>query len=164
MGTATVSAGHTAIAALLSAVTAALRRYLNLAAGKTQQRFCPRAPAAHGLSPAEIAAYLIIARAHGALRSAAPALRGGQRYWPARAGGREYGEMSDSLETKKFGSLWDSAEYQEDGAPGEIRTPDRSVRSRLLYPAELRVRSLMSDGYDLRWRTRRDSNSRPIGS
>ena len=28
----------------------------------------------------------------------------------------------------------------EDGAPGEIRTPDRSVRSRLLYPAELRVR------------------------
>ena len=28
-----------------------------------------------------------------------------------------------------------------DGAPGEIRTPDRSVRSRLLYPAELRVRS-----------------------
>ena len=26
------------------------------------------------------------------------------------------------------------------GAPGEIRTPDRSVRSRLLYPAELRVR------------------------
>ena len=32
-----------------------------------------------------------------------------------------------------------------DGAPGEIRTPDRSVRSRLLYPAELRVRSLMTD-------------------
>ena len=25
------------------------------------------------------------------------------------------------------------------GAPGEIRTPDRSVRSRVLYPAELRV-------------------------
>ena len=27
------------------------------------------------------------------------------------------------------------------GAPEEIRTPDRSVRSRLLYPAELRVHS-----------------------
>ncbi len=26
------------------------------------------------------------------------------------------------------------------GAPGEIRTPDRSVRSRVLYPAELRAR------------------------
>ena len=25
------------------------------------------------------------------------------------------------------------------GAPGEIRTPDHSVRSRVLYPAELRV-------------------------
>lgn len=27
----------------------------------------------------------------------------------------------------------------KDGAPGEIRTPDQSVRSRLLYPAELRT-------------------------
>ncbi len=26
------------------------------------------------------------------------------------------------------------------GAPGEIRTPDRLVRSQVLYPAELRVR------------------------
>ena len=26
------------------------------------------------------------------------------------------------------------------GAPGEIRTPDRPVRSRVLYPAELRAR------------------------
>ena len=26
------------------------------------------------------------------------------------------------------------------GAPGEIRTPDQPVRSRLLYPAELRAR------------------------
>ena len=25
------------------------------------------------------------------------------------------------------------------GAPGEIRTPDRPVRSRVLYPAELRA-------------------------
>ena len=27
------------------------------------------------------------------------------------------------------------------GAPGEIRTPDRPVRSRVLYPAELRMHS-----------------------
>ena len=27
----------------------------------------------------------------------------------------------------------------QDGAPGRIRTFDRSVRSRVLYPAELRV-------------------------
>ncbi len=27
----------------------------------------------------------------------------------------------------------------KNGAPGEIRTPDRSVRSRVLYPAELRA-------------------------
>ncbi len=26
------------------------------------------------------------------------------------------------------------------GAPGEIRTPDRLVRSQVLYPAELRAR------------------------
>lgn len=26
------------------------------------------------------------------------------------------------------------------GAPGEIRTPDRPVRSRVLYPTELRAR------------------------
>ncbi len=29
-----------------------------------------------------------------------------------------------------------------DGAPGEIRTPDRSVRSRVLYPAELQAHKL----------------------
>jgi hypothetical protein len=28
----------------------------------------------------------------------------------------------------------------EDGAPGEIRTPDPLVRSQMLYPAELRAR------------------------
>jgi hypothetical protein len=27
----------------------------------------------------------------------------------------------------------------EDGAPGEIRTPDPLVRSQMLYPAELRA-------------------------
>ena len=27
----------------------------------------------------------------------------------------------------------------ENGAPGAIRTPDRSVRSRVLYPAELQA-------------------------
>ena len=29
--------------------------------------------------------------------------------------------------------------FLEYGAPGEIRTPDRSVRSRVLYPAELQA-------------------------
>ena len=32
-------------------------------------------------------------------------------------------------------------EKKMNGAPEGIRTPDRSVRSRLLYPAELRVRT-----------------------
>ena len=31
--------------------------------------------------------------------------------------------------------------FVKNGAPGEIRTPDQVVRSHLLYPAELRVRS-----------------------
>ena len=30
---------------------------------------------------------------------------------------------------------------REDGAPERIRTSDRSVRSRVLYPAELRVQN-----------------------
>ena len=30
---------------------------------------------------------------------------------------------------------------EEDGAPGEIRTPDHLVRSQVLYPAELRARA-----------------------
>jgi hypothetical protein len=54
---------------------------------------------------------------------------------------------------------------REDGAPERIRTFDRSVRSRVLYPAELRVRSdvlffvtILTDRVDLKWRTREDSN------
>ena len=40
-----------------------------------------------------------------------------------------------------------------DGAPGEIRTPDRSVRSRVLYPAELQALNLRTRfyGYLLRF-------------
>ncbi len=33
----------------------------------------------------------------------------------------------------------------KNGAPGEIRTPDRPVRSRVLYPAELRAQYLVVD-------------------
>ena len=33
------------------------------------------------------------------------------------------------------------------GAPGEIRTPDRSVRSRVLYPAELQAHNLKARFY-----------------
>jgi hypothetical protein len=36
-----------------------------------------------------------------------------------------------------------------DGAPGEIRTPDRSVRSRVLYPAELQALNLKAGFYGL---------------
>ena len=34
-----------------------------------------------------------------------------------------------------------------DGAPGEIRTPDRSVRSRVLYPTELQAHNLKARFY-----------------
>src|SRR4030067_471499 len=59
------------------------------------------------------------------------------------------------------------------GAPGEIRTPDRSVRSRVLYPAELRARAwngkaahyakpalALSRTTHGIWRRERDSNPR----
>ncbi len=42
------------------------------------------------------------------------------------------------------------------GAPGEIRTPDRSVRSRVLYPAELQA----LNGKSL-WRRGRDYSGLP---
>ena len=51
----------------------------------------------------------------------------------------------------------------EYGASGRIRTSDRSVRSRVLYPAELR----MHQGTAFRnskWCIREDSNLRPLGS
>ena len=41
---------------------------------------------------------------------------------------------------------------KENGAPERIRTSDRSVRSRVLYPAELRALK--------KWRRGRDSNPR----
>ena len=59
------------------------------------------------------------------------------------------------------------------GAPGEIRTPDRSVRSRVLYPAELRARAWYGKAAHYAkltralsrtthgiWRRERDSNPR----
>jgi hypothetical protein len=47
---------------------------------------------------------------------------------------------------------------QNDGAPGEIRTPDLLVRSQALYPTELRARieQIISNT----WRRGRDSNPR----
>ena len=36
---------------------------------------------------------------------------------------------------------FNKGDVTKNGAPEGIRTPDRSVRSRLLYPAELRVRN-----------------------
>ena len=61
------------------------------------------------------------------------------------------------------------------GASGRIRTSDRSVRSRVLYPAELRMhRDLLllllilgvtsKATQSNRWCIREDSNLRPLGS
>ena len=47
--------------------------------------------------------------------------------------------IARSLPTK-FGWV-KSAQEVGNGAPGEIRTPDLTVRSRSLYPAELRAQS-----------------------
>ena len=65
--------------------------------------------------------------------------------------------------------------YQvRDGASGRIRTSDRSVRSRVLYPAELRMHreNYFTADIDIatkaisskRWCIREDSNLRPLGS
>ncbi len=65
--------------------------------------------------------------------------------------------------------------YQvRDGASGRIRTSDRSVRSRVLYPAELRMHreTYFTADFDTatkavsskRWCIREDSNLRPLGS
>ena len=65
--------------------------------------------------------------------------------------------------------------YQvRDGASGRIRTSDRSVRSRVLYPAELRMHREIYFTADIdiatktisskRWCIREDSNLRPLGS
>ena len=49
------------------------------------------------------------------------------------------GRMATSCVTWKKGHPLSGWPLLEFGAPGEIRTPDRSVRSRVLYPAELRA-------------------------
>ena len=47
-----------------------------------------------------------------------------------------------TLETKnRIKGNWKRNRDKKNGAPERIRTFDRSVRSRVLYPAELRVRS-----------------------
>ena len=40
---------------------------------------------------------------------------------------------------------------REDGAPGEIRTPDPQIRSLVLYPAELRARRVLAIGFAAYW-------------
>ena len=40
--------------------------------------------------------------------------------------------------------------FREDGASGRIRTSDRSVRSRVLYPAELRMQMAVRRGFEPR--------------
>ena len=60
---------------------------------------------------------------------------------------------------KKKGPRWGPFIFF--GAPGEIRTPDRSVRSRVLYPAELRAHCLLSRRWPLLrgWDPRRGAHS-----
>ena len=56
---------------------------------------------------------------------------------------------------------------RKNGALGRTRTSNRLVRSQVLYPVELRVRSqdMTGTGYTaLKWRTREDSNLQPPGS
>ncbi len=43
-----------------------------------------------------------------------------------------------------------SCHLREDGASGRIRTSDRSVRSRVLYPAELRMQMAVRRGFEPR--------------
>ena len=49
-------------------------------------------------------------------------------------------ETQDLQLVDNFCKSWGMYLKKMNGAPEGIRTPDRSVRSRLLYPAELRVR------------------------
>ena len=51
----------------------------------------------------------------------------------------------------------------KNGAPGEIRTPDRSVRSRVLYPAELRALDLVWRGGEAPRRAEHLTDVTPIG-
>ena len=59
------------------------------------------------------------------------------------------GNSRITIPSHEFGTttlIWGSTLYKgalkpyEYGTPGEIRTPDRLVRSQVLYPAELRAR------------------------
>jgi hypothetical protein len=62
-----------------------------------------------------------------------------------------------------YGCIGEMLSETVNGASGRIRTSDRSVRSRVLYPAELR----MHQGTAFRnskWCIREDSNLRPLGS
>ena len=46
----------------------------------------------------------------------------------------------------------------KNGAPGEIRTPDRLVRSQVLYPTELRARVKRDGIIPKDWRSGRDNS------
>ena len=46
--------------------------------------------------------------------------------------------LYDLTELSTMSTMQDN-DYEKSSAPGEIRTPDRLVRSQVLYPAELRA-------------------------
>ena len=51
-----------------------------------------------------------------------------------------YPDQTDGLAQRTYRRKMQKKE--ENGAPGEIRTPDLTLRRRSLYPAELRARNL----------------------
>jgi hypothetical protein len=75
---------------------------------------------------------------------------------------------------RKRPAQWRAFSAFYDGAPGTIRTSDPQIRSLMLYPAELRVLTIMCETHrgafpsritpEREWRTRNDSNVRPSDS
>src|SRR5882672_7070617 len=57
------------------------------------------------------------------------------------------GHKSDKTEPRASSIRAQLSIYSVDGAPGEIRTPDPLLRRQMLYPAELRARSLVFQSY-----------------
>jgi hypothetical protein len=47
------------------------------------------------------------------------------------------------------------------GAPGETRTPNRLIRSQMLYPLSYERNSQETFAHEKKWRTGRDSNPEP---
>ena len=75
-------------------------------------------------------------------------------------------EYSIQLSYASIGYFYPAIVLYLSGGRRRIRTSDRSVRSRVLYPAELCVHWVFLSGnrFVFKWRTQEDSNLRPLGS